>query len=301
VDLAFETAGPLPGRALETVKRYDVIRCVGEGGMGRIYEAHDPVLDRRVALKVMKPGVPLEQRLRFRREAIFGARFCHPSIARVFDMGYLEHGGGEWFSMEYLDGTDMEAVVDKQSRRGETAPLRAVVDVFRQVLAALQYAHDCRVVHRDVKPANIFVTRDPNTSFVTTKLLDFGVAVDLAEPGPPESSLVGDPCYMAPEQTRLGQELGPFSDVYATGMSFYEIVTGRHPFHDLLDAPLYEMLEAQRTRVPLPPSLLLDDADLDAVTKDALDVVVARACAKDPWQRYASARAMQADVLSLVR
>src|SRR5690606_17433378 len=114
------------------------------------------------------------------------------------------------------------------------------IDVLRQVLAALQYAHDCKIVHRDVKPANIFVTRDPNTRFITTKLLDFGIALDLDATQTSEQ-MCGDPFYMAPEQTLPGAKIDARADIYSAGMSFYEIVTGLHPFGSLRDAPVHEL------------------------------------------------------------
>lgn len=286
------------GSQLAHVKRYDVLRCVGEGGMGWVYQAYDPILQRDVALKVMKRDVV--DRRRFRREAIFGARFCHPSIVRVFDMGSMgDHDeAAEWFSMEYLPGTDMEVVIDRvQSQRG-TAPFLSVRDVFRQILAALQYAHDCKVVHRDVKPANMFVTRDPNTGFVTAKLLDFGIALDLDGPPREETRIVGDPRYMAPEQTWLHTEIDGRADIYAAGMALFESLTGEHPFEELFEAPTKALIQAQRKRaLPLVSELLPPEITPELAA--GLDCVVMRACAKDPESRYQSAREMQQALLSL--
>jgi serine/threonine protein kinase len=291
------SSSPVVGEQLEHVKRYDVLRQIGEGGMGRIYQAYDPVLRRPVALKVMKDGLPQAQRERFRREAMYGARFCHPSIARIYDMGNFD-GGNEWFSMEYLPGTDMDEVVDRGRTRGTTAPLLSIIDVFRQVLAALQYAHDCKVVHRDVKPANVMVTRDPNTGFVTTKLLDFGVSIDLDGPARSETTIVGDPRYMAPEQTELGRHLGPAVDIYATGISLYEVATGRHPFEELFEGDLRTLVAAHRDREVPPPSQFLNRTRAARV-REGLDAIVARACAKRPGDRYVCARDMQRDLLAL--
>jgi len=280
------------------VKRYEVRRFLGEGGMGRVYQAYDPVLQRDVALKVVKPGIPEAERRRFRREAIVGARFCYPSIARIFDLGICRPSDAEWFTMEYLPGTDMAAVIDRADARGTHLPLAAVADVFRQILAALQYTHDCRIVHRDVKPANMFVTRDPNTRFMTTKLLDYGVALDLDGPTTTEV-LCGDPNYMAPEQTHFGAKVDPRADIYAAGMSLYEVVTGRLPFEELVDAPLADLLQAQRESEPLPIDLLLPPSTPASVV-DGLRRVLARACAKDPDRRFQSALEMQEVLLSVL-
>lgn len=266
--------------------------------MGWVYQAYDPILQRDVALKVMKPGVV--DRPRFRREAIFGARFCHPSIVRVFDMGSMgkSDDAPEWFSMEYLPGTDMESVIGRVQSGKTAAPLLSVRDVFRQILAALQYAHDCQVVHRDLKPANMFVTRDPNTGFVTAKLLDFGIALDLDGPEPSEKKIVGDPRYMAPEQTWLHLPVDHRADIYAAGMSLYEILAGEHPFERLFSAPLKTMIQAQRTKTFTPLSALLPP-EIPIEVAWGLDEIVGRACAKDPELRFANAREMQQAILAL--
>ncbi len=286
------------GSQLAHVKRYDVLHCIGEGGMGWVYRAYDPILQRDIALKVMKPDVV--DRQRFRREAIYSARFCHPSIVRVFDMGSMgeDDEAPEWFSMEYLPGSDMEAVIERVQNGESAAPFLSVRDVFRQILAALQYSHDCQVVHRDVKPANMFVTRDPNTSFVTAKLLDFGIALDLDGPARHEKRLVGDPRYMAPEQTWLHTSIDARADVYAAGISMFEILTGAHPFEELFTAPVKALVDAHRKRsLPLVSERL--PSEIPAELAAGLDCLLMRACAKDPDERFESARDMQQALLAL--
>ncbi len=286
------------GGSVGHFKRYEVRRCIGEGGMGRIYQAYDPVLRRDVAVKVMRPDVPDSERRRFRREAIFGARFCHPSIVRIFDMGELQSEQGrriEWFSMEHLPGSDLERVLGRASSHGRLLPLISVVDIFRQVLAALQYCHDCSVVHRDVKPANIYVTRDPNTRFMTTKLLDFGIALDLDGPAT-DGVLCGNPFYMAPEQTRHGEVIDARADVYAAGISFYEVITGQHPLDDFRNAPLETVLSAQSKYTPRLPSTLLPAGTSPRIA-NAVDMIFERASAKDPGERFQSAKDMSEAML----
>ena len=286
------------GGSVGHFKRYEVRRCIGEGGMGRIYQAYDPVLRRDVAVKVMRPDVPEQERRRFRREAIFGARFCHPSIVRIFDMGEHRSDGGrsiEWFTMEHLPGSDLERVLGRASSHGRLLPLISVVDIFRQVLAALQYCHDCYVVHRDVKPANIYVTRDPNTRFLTTKLLDFGIALDLDGPEGYEV-LCGNPYYMAPEQTRQGAAIDARADVYAAGLSFYEVLTGKHPLDDFRQAALETVLSAQRTYTPPPPSTHLSPMVSSRIA-NAVDMIFERSTAKDPADRFQSAKDMSEAML----
>lgn len=289
------------GTMLAHTKQYQIEGCIGEGGMGWVYKAWDPVLERAVALKVMKPEVPESERDRFRREAIWGARFCHPSIARVFDLVGVPGQGISWFVMEYLPGRDLGTLISRARARKTAIPLRLVADVFRQILGALEYSHECQVVHRDVKPENMFVTRDPNTNYVTSKLLDFGVALDRSTPVS-ERHLVGDPRYIAPEQTEHGREVDARADVYAAGMALYEALTNRHPFADLLErgAPLQALLEAQRNRIPAPPSNFMAD-ELPAALVCGLDVVLGKATAKDPDARFESARAMQETLLDALR
>jgi serine/threonine-protein kinase len=273
-------------------KRYEIVALIGEGGMGRVYRAYDPVLERDVALKILKPDVPARERARFRREALYGAKFCHPGVVRVFELVDDAHDEETWFSMEYLPGKDMEAVIGRARARGKMIPFRLVADVFRQTLGALQYAHDCGVVHRDVKPANLFVTRDPNTNFVTTKLLDFGVALKLAEGEQDAKQLVGDPRYMAPEQTKKALVTDHRADIYAAGMSLYHLVTTRHPFEHLMDGSHRELMAAQRGEKPLPLSNFLPiETPVDVAC--GLDVVFEKATAKDPDDRFSSARDMQ--------
>lgn len=266
--------------------------------MGRVYQAYDPALRREIALKVMRAEVPEPERRRFRREAIYGARFSHPSIVRIFDMGEQRSSEGhpvEWFSMEYLPGSDLERVLGQALARGRRLPVLSVLDIFRQVLSALQYAHECYVVHRDVKPGNIYVTRDPNTRFLTTKLLDFGIALDLDGPVEPEA-ICGNPFYMAPEQTIEGAEIDPRADVYAAGVSFYEVVTGRHPLEGFRTAAVETVFSAQCKYDPLPPSTFLP-RDTPTRLSQGIDLIFERACAKEPDERFQSAADMREAML----
>ncbi len=300
-------ASPEAARALlPDMARYKVLRLVGAGGMGQVYQALDTVLERHVALKVMRTDVPVGERRRFRREALLGARLLHPGLVRVYDMGMM--GGDKpadpgddrereagWMAMEYLPGTDLLRLLEGARAKGHGLPWAALLRVFVQVLGALQYCHDCRVVHRDVKPANMFVTRDPNTRFLTTKLLDLGIAHDLDGPGQVGrvEVLCGDPNYMAPEQTRANTQIDPRADIYAMGMSLYELTTGVLPFESLLDAPLATLLTAQREAEPEPPSHWLP-ASTPPELAARVDQLFARACAKRPEARFQTAKEMLA-------
>lgn len=274
--------------------RYRVGRLVGSGGMGFVYEAFDDLLARPVALKVMRADVPANERRRFRREALLGARLLHPGLVRVYDMGLGTGGEAEWMAMEYLPGTDLLRLMHNARTRGQPLAWRSIVRVLSQILGSLQYLHDCRVVHRDIKPANMFLSRDPNTRFLTTKLLDLGVARDLDGPtADPRGAdtLCGDPNYIAPEQT-LSPHVDGRADLYSVGISLYELTTGALPYEALGDAPVTDLLAAHRQIEPIPPSLRLPWGTPSAIAA-RVDQIFARACAKRPADRYQTARDLQ--------
>jgi serine/threonine protein kinase len=279
-------------------KQYRVVRELGEGGMGVVYQAYDAVLERDVALKVMKVGLPGSARQRFRQEALYGARLCHPNLARVYDLGFLPDRGLDWFAMEFLRGKDLERLLTRAREREVKMSPRIVAHVFDGILDALEYAHRHGVVHRDVKPGNIFVSRDPVAGRLWAKLLDFGVAVDIRRSGQP-GEICGDPRYIAPEQALAHRPLDGRTDVYAAGLTLFETMTGRHPFEDLLFSPSRELIAAQCER-PLPCAVdALPDA-LPKAVRCGLDVVLTRACAKDPERRFDSAADMRTALLDVL-
>lgn len=279
-------------------KQYRITETLGEGGMGTVYRAYDPLLERDVALKVMKEGLPKAARRCFRHEALFGARLSHPNLVKVFDLGALPESGLEWFAMEWLRGKDLERLIMAARDRGLRFSLTLVAQVFDGVLDALSHAHRHGVIHRDVKPANIFVSRQDGPR-VSARLLDFGVACDLRRDDGHALERCGDPRYVAPEQALGGTTPDARTDVYAVGMSLFEAVTGQHPFEDLMGASHRTLIEAQCERVPPLPSRLLPK-QLPVPIRCGLDVVFAKACAKDPAERFATAADMRralADVL----
>jgi serine/threonine protein kinase len=274
-------------------KVYDVVECIGEGGMGRIFRAYDPAMDRYVALKLLKPDMPDYVRKRFRREAVIAANFSHPNLPRVLDVGTVDVNGAEWMTMEYLRGRDLGRVIE----RGRSIPVPLLVDIFCQTLDALDYIHTRKIVHCDVKPDNVFITRDSyDRRIVIIKLIDFGVSRSIEHADATEQ-IAGDPLYMAPEQTLPNQRIDARADLYALGMSFYETLTGRHPWQESIDAPVEELLRLQRECEPLPPSSRLPPGPPRMV--DALDHIFATACAKDPARRYADARTMRKAMMRL--
>ncbi|MBX7084125.1 MAG: serine/threonine protein kinase [Nannocystaceae bacterium] len=286
------------GTVISFSKRFQIVGPLGEGGMGKVFKAFDPFMNRYVALKVMKTDVPESEQRRFRLEARLGGSFTHNNLVRVLDVGTTREHGLFWFAMEFLEGRDISDAVTG----GRTVPLHVLCEIFRQVLDALRYVHLRGVVHRDIKPANIFVCRDPHDPELrVVKVLDFGVARDLNDARPDDPTLVlGDPRYMAPEQTRPSQPLDGRADLYALGMTFFEAVTGHHPFEDAFDEHPRELFRCHRERLPAMPSSYLP-AETPAELAEAIDGFFMAACGKQPDERFADARVMRRAMGELMR
>jgi eukaryotic-like serine/threonine-protein kinase len=226
-----------PGRMLGN--RYQILQLLGEGGMGAVYKAQDRELDRLVALKIIRPNLAASSEIlhRFKQELILARQVTHRNVIRIFDLG--EADGVKFITMEFVDGETLRTIL---LRGGKLTPVEAS-KIIQQVCRGLEAAHAEGVVHRDLKPANIM--RDAQNRIV---VMDFGVAhlaeaVEIRPPGPPshESNkqaqpffsqtgvLVGTPAYMAPEQA-LGQEADARSDIFAVGIIFFELLTGKLPF-----------------------------------------------------------------------
>ncbi len=274
-----------PGSQIGHAKVFDIVERIGEGGMGRVYKAFDPVMDRYVAMKVLKTDVPSNERERFRREAVIAANFSHPNLPRVLDRGTVEPVGLEWMTLEYLRGRDLGEVIDRNRR----VALPLMVDIFEQTLEALDYMHTRGIVHCDVKPDNIFITRDPyDRRLVIVKLIDFGICRRVDEEPPPR--LMGDPRYMSPEQTYLGRAIDGRADLYSLGLTLFETLVGLHPFPGADDVEPVELLRMHRSHHL--PSLMDVLPELPPDVASSLDAILDGACAKDPMDRFGSARAM---------
>lgn len=285
---------PHAGMSIDHQRRYRLRTQIGEGGMGVIWRARDEVLERDVAIKFLKPDVPQGYRGRFRREAKLGADFVHPNLVRVLDAGALG-GVDEWMAMDYLEGNDLGGLLEDQGRLGP----RVLLDVFDQALAALSHVHDRRVVHRDVKPYNLFLAREHGRG-VRVKLIDFGICRNFAVPEPADEQIVGDPRYMPPEQAALGTRIDGRTDLYALGISLIQAATGRHPYEHLFEAPVGELLHAH-AQVPAPvpgPGL---PASVSPPFARGLDEICRQACARDPAERFATAAEMRAALAELSR
>ena len=269
-------APDLSGRALDD--RYELHAPIGEGAFGRVYQGRDRRLDRSVAVKVIKPwwAEDPEWVETFARETRMLARVSDPGIVQIYDVGHAPEG--LYYVSELVDGEDLS----RRLLRGPVAPWQACA-IAGQLCRALARAHRQRIVHRDVKPANILLSHEGRV-----KVGDFGVA-RLAE-GSTEgaaATIVGTPRYMAPEQGR-GRPTSPATDVYSVGVVLYEMLTGSPPFNGgtVVELALSHM---QEQPPPLSPGL-----------PDALVAIVHRAMAKDPAQRYADGAEM-ADALLAAR
>jgi eukaryotic-like serine/threonine-protein kinase len=261
--------------------RYRIERHLARGGMAEVYLAHDQLLDRPVAVKVLFPELARDDSFveRFRRESQSAARLNHPNIVSVYDFG--EDGEALFIVMEYVPGQTLSEII---RTHGPLAPGQAVA-IAAEVAAGLEAAHREGIVHRDVKPANVLVTPDG-----VAKIADFGIAhagdavSDLTMPG----TVIGTVTYLSPEQAQ-GLTVDPRSDVYSLGMVLYEMLTGTAPFRG--DNPVAMAYKQQHDVLPAPSSV-------NPAVSRALDATVARALSVDPAQRQASAATLRAELLA---
>ncbi len=284
---------PLLGRTI--AGKYTIESRVGSGGMGAVYRARQAGLDKVVAIKVLHPELNAEPTFagRFKREATAASRIDHPSSMRVLDFGQ-EPDGTLFIAMEYLEGRSLLQIIKEEA---PLAPAR-VIDLTRQILAALAAAHELGIVHRDLKPDNVMILTskdDDGGASELVKVCDFGIAKversPLDEKLTLEGSIVGTPEYLSPEQAR-GGALDARSDVYSMGAMLFEMLTGAPPFRG--DSPLATVLQHLDLPVPRP-------SDRVAGVDPKIEEVCLRALAKAPADRYASARERRAELIPLPR
>ncbi|WAS92452.1 protein kinase domain-containing protein [Nannocystis punicea] len=267
----------LPGRRVPGT-RYRLIRWLGEGGMGVVYEAEHEDIERRVALKILRheASEDPQQAAHFRDEARAASRIGSPNIVEIFDFGELPDGR-LMFAMELLNGHGLDSELDKcpmdQAR---------MIGILRQVCKGLAAAHEVGIIHRDVKPDNIIlVTHNGKADWV--KVVDFGIATVHAET---DAGAAGTPHYMAPEQV-LGQPFDGRLDMYSFGCTAYELLVGKPPF---VAPTIEEILENQLTQSPTPPSELCPPGSVHP----ALEAVILRCLEKEPTSRYRDMRDVEA-------
>ncbi|MFF9690663.1 protein kinase [Streptomyces sp. NPDC014623] len=268
--------------------RYQLRDLLGEGGMASVYLAYDSALDRQVAIKTLHTELGREQsfRERFRREAQAVAKLQHTNIVSVFDTGEDELGGAlmPYIVMEYVEGQPLGSVLQSDIQQYGAMPADKALKVTADVLAALETSHEMGLVHRDIKPGNVMMTKRG-----VVKVMDFGIAramqsgvTSMTQTG----MVVGTPQYLSPEQA-LGRGVDARSDLYSVGIMLFQLLTGRIPFD--ADSPL-AIAYAHVQEEPVAPS------SINRSITPAMDALVARALKKNPNERFPSAAAMQDEI-----
>ena len=259
----------------KTLGRYRILGEISRGAMGRVYLAHDPHIDRRVAIKTIHPVEGLseadaqENRLRFIREAQAAGRLQNPGIVTIYDVGV--HDGTSFIAMEYIEGETLEAF----TRPGALLPVTHVVDLMAQACDALDYAHQEKVVHRDIKPANLMILKNGQL-----KITDFGLAKNPSSSLTQDGTLMGTPNYMSPEQI-MGRPLDGRSDLFSIGAVLYEMLTGNKPFTgESVTTIIYRIIHEE----PQHPKLAMPSVP------ESLSRVVSKALDKNPGNRFQTGR-----------
>ncbi len=262
--------------------RYRLERKLGSGGMADVWLAEDQELGRHVAVKILHERYANDEQFveRFRREATHAAGLSHPNIVSIYDRGVA--GGSYYIVMEYIEGRTLKELI---VTRGP-CPVPVAISYTRQILAALRYAHKNGIIHRDIKPHNVLVDREGRV-----KVADFGIARAGASEMTEAGSIVGTAQYLSPEQAR-GAPVDESSDLYSTGIVLYELLTGTVPFTG--ETPV-EIAMKHLSQTPEAPSARRQDIPHD------LDLVVLRALAKEPAERYRTAAELDRDLELVAR
>jgi serine/threonine protein kinase/Tfp pilus assembly protein PilF len=272
-------AKPQEGIRTDHLAAYEIVRELGRGGMGVVYEARHKALNRRVALKMILAGAHASPRslARFQTEAEAVARLQHANIVQIYD---IHQGERPCIALELVTGGSLA-----QKLANTPQPPRESAELIRTLAQAIHYAHQHGIVHRDLKPSNVLIAADG-----APKITDFGLAklLDADSGHTPTEAFMGTPNYMPPEQASgKAKEIGPVADVYALGAILYEMLTGRPPFRG---ATMLETIEQVRGQEPVPPRRLVPNvpADLETICLKCLD--------KEPTRRYATAAALSEDL-----
>lgn len=258
--------------------RYKIIGNIGSGGMANVFLAHDLILDREVAIKVLRFDFQNDQSAirRFQREALAATELVHPNIVTVYDVG--EEDGMQFLVMEYVKGMDLKRYIQTHY----PVPYLQIVDIIQQILSAVALAHQHRIIHRDLKPQNVLINEDG-----VVKITDFGIAIALSETSITQTnSMLGSVHYLSPEQAR-GSMATNQSDIYAIGIILYEILTGKVPFDG--ESAVTIALKHFQDEIP---SIRIYDKNVP----QSLENVVLKATAKEPADRYKTADEMRADL-----
>jgi eukaryotic-like serine/threonine-protein kinase len=258
--------------------RYEIIRVIGEGGMANVYLANDTILNRKVAVKVLRGDLATDEKFvrRFQREALSASSLNHPNIVEMYDVG--EDDGNFYIVMEYVDGKNLKQLIKRRTKLS----LTEVVDIMKQLTDGIAHAHDSFIIHRDIKPQNMLILDNG-----LVKITDFGIAVALNSTQLTQTnSVMGSVHYLPPEQA-AGKGATFKSDIYSLGIMMYELITGKLPFRgeNAVEIALKQMKE------PI-PSIREDNNEIP----QAVENIVLKACAKNPKNRYDTAREMYNDL-----
>ena len=260
--------------------RYEIIRSIGEGGMANVYLGYDTILDRNVAIKVLRGDLSNDEKFvrRFQREALSASSLAHPNIVEMYDVG--EDDGTYYIVMEYVEGKTLKQLLKKRG----TLTLSEAIDIMSQLTDGMAHAHDSYIIHRDLKPQNIMIKDDGQI-----KITDFGIAMALnATQLTQTNSVMGSVHYLPPEQAS-GKGCTIKSDIYSMGIIFYELLSGSLPFRgdNAVEIALKHMKE------PLPS--LRDD---NPAIPQSIENIIKKATAKNPKNRYDTAGEMHEDLLT---
>ena len=264
---------------IEKLGRYVIVEEIGQGAMGVVYKAVDPLIDRTVAIKTINLDLSKEElanfEKRFQREVQSAGKLNHPNIVTVYDVGRTE--GVAYMAMEFLEGKELREILDS----GVVLPIEKIAHIASQVAEGLAFAHEHGIVHRDVKPANVMVMKNG-----LVKITDFGIAQMSSASRTMSGMVMGSPKYMSPEQV-VGQGVDGRSDIFSLGVVLYEMLAGKTPFTgENISAIMYQILNDE----PIPPKAFNQNIP------DSINFIVLKALAKHPDKRYQNAKEMARDL-----
>jgi serine/threonine-protein kinase len=276
---------PLIGAVLADT--YHIVQLIGEGGMGRVYEArHTRLANKRLAVKMLHEDMARQPEIltRFEREAESASTIAHPNVVEVLDVNHLEDGR-PYIICEFLDGEEFGALLDRVGK----LPTETAIRITRQICRALVAAHERGIVHRDMKPENVFLVGDPRAPRV--KVIDFGISKqnDGSSKLTRTGMVMGTPAYMAPEQAR-GEHVDFRADIYAVGGILYRALTGQKPYDGEDGAMVLTQVLTEEPRRP---------RAIEPSVPEAVELLIQRAMARDPADRHASMAELEAELAEL--